>query len=130
MEAVEQTAAEERKALVSELFNVRKEITELEERALRPLKQRKAQIEAELMYILQVDESIGFTGVGTVKMVEEVVPKVFDWQSLFEYIKLNDRLDLLPARINAIPFRDIINVEGSLVGVEPTTIRKLRVRKS
>lgn len=126
----EASTSDDRKSLVSELFEIRKQITNIEERELRPLKQRKAQLEGELLFLLEVDEGLSYTGVGTVKVVEEVVPKVYDWDSLFNYITVNNRLDLLPARINSVPFRDIINVEGSLVGVESTTIRKLRVRKS
>lgn len=119
----------DRRETVTELFRIRAEIAEIEERVLRPLKQQKAVLEATLLQNLEVDEGVSFTGVGTVKVFEEIAPRVVDWEELYNYIRQTGRLDLLPSRINAVPYREMLNVEGGLVGVEPITIRKLRVRK-
>lgn len=58
----------------------------------------------------------------TVGITTEDVPYIKDWEEVYEYIKSNDRFDLLQRRIGVIAWRDLykdgVLVPGTEAGVD------------
>lgn len=120
----------DRKAIVTELFRVRREIALIEAEQLKALKERKTELENFLKATLEVGEKVAYVGVGAVSMSEETQPSVTDWDALYEHIKDNDAFYLLQRKVNAAPFRELISMGDTLAGVKPVQVRKLSVRKN
>lgn len=120
----------DRKSIVTELMNIRREIATIEASQLKPLKERKAELENYLKATLEVGEKVSYAGIGMVSMAEETQPSVQDWDALYEYIKENDAFYFLQRKVNGAPYRELLNMGEELVGVVPIKVRKLSVRKS
>ena len=120
----------DRRAVVTELFEVREAIAKIEAAELKELKKRKKELEDTLLGGLEVGEKVSFAGVGTVSCAEEIVPNVEDWEAVYDYIRNNNAFYLLARKLNAAPYRESLNIGDEIEGVTPVTIRKLNVRKA
>ncbi|WP_335989564.1 hypothetical protein [Pseudoalteromonas sp. CH_XMU1449-3] len=129
-EAVEQAPTLDRKEIVTELMNVRREIALIESAELKSLKERRTELENHLKATLEVGEKVSYAGIGMVSMSEETQPSVQDWDALYEYIKENDAFYFLQRKVNGAPYRELLSTGESLAGVAPVKVRKLSVRKS
>ncbi len=120
----------DRRAIITELFELREKIAIIEARELKDLKKRKTEIEGILLATLEVGEKASFAGVGTVSCAEEVVPSVEDWDQVYDYIHEHKAFYLLARKLNAAPYREALHVGDEIGGVVPVTLRKLNVRKA
>ncbi|MGR5253615.1 hypothetical protein ACPV5S_15565 [Vibrio astriarenae] len=130
MEAVKiEFTRDDIKPLMEELFSLRAQITETETQ-LKPVKERKTQIENTLLGLLDVDEKIAHKEIGTISVKEEDVPQVDDWDAVYRYIHAEQAFYLLSRRLLAAPYRELLEQGQDVPGTSPTTVRKLSVRKA
>lgn len=120
----------DRKAVITELFEVREKIAEIEAGELKKLKKRRKEIEDTLIGTMEVGEKASFAGIGTVSCSEETVPSVDDWDDVYAYILKNNAFYLLARKLNAAPYRESLNIGEEIPGVSSVKLRKLNVRKA
>lgn len=66
----------------------------------------------------------------TASITTEDIPFIKDWEAVHEYIKINDRFDLLQKRIGVVAWRDLFK-DGILVpGTEPAVDTDISLTKS
>jgi hypothetical protein len=121
------TAAETLGSLIDRRANAY-EAVKLAEAGLRALKQVVDELDDEIMQRLDDADLPGARGhLGSMSVVEAVVPNVKDWGQLYAYIKENDYFHLLNRAPNAAAFRELF-ARGDVPGVEPFTKRSLKFK--
>jgi len=66
---------------------------------------------------------------GTASINETVLPQVVDWDAFYAYILENDALFLLQRRPAAAAYRELLESDQTIPGVEPYTQRAIGLRK-
>ena len=84
--------------------------------------------------VLQMLNAIGLAKASgmtvTASITTEDIPFIKDWEAVHEYIKINDRFDLLQKRIGVVAWRDLFK-DGILVpGTEPAVDTDISLTKS
>ncbi len=119
---------------LKELFEMRaatkarvERYTELLNEAKKELNELDSNIQAFMQ-----EAGLNHIKVGDIRfeLKEEVVPKVGDWDSFYQWIKNNDAFFLLHRRVSATAWRDLVESGEIPDGVESTRISKLRVVKA
>ncbi len=116
--------------LIQELFQLRSEISLVKRDTLKPLEDRKKEVEEELMR--QLDEigldSTKINGVGSVSVKEETVANAEDWTQFYEFIQSTGSFHLLNRAINNAAYRETLQTGEEVPGVVPFKRKKLSVR--
>jgi hypothetical protein len=117
--------------LVAEMVEIREEKRKIKARE-KELNERWRTLELELLIRLddQGMEKASVKDVGTASINETVLPQVVDWDSFYEYIKENDALFLLQRRPAAAAYRELLESDQTVPGVEPYTQRSIGLRKA
>ena len=93
-------------------------------------KDEAEQLEDQLVAIAVDSGSTRFgNNEATVIISEETVPTVNDWDALYTYIQENNAFHLLQRRINSAPWRELLELGQQIPGTEPTTLKKVNLRK-
>lgn len=116
--------------LIQELFQIRDEISLLKKEALKPLEDRKKEIESDLMNLLdeQGVDGTKIKGIGSVSVNEEIVPNAEDWDTFYAFIRETGSFHLLNRALNAAAYRETLKIGDEVPGLSPFTRRKLSVR--
>lgn len=120
-----ETTEFDKRATVTELFELKKQIKVIEEREIKALKLRVKELEGRLFANIEVGEQIAFEGIGSVSIKEEIQPNVEDWEKFYAYITKTQNWFYMKRSVNAAPFRDAINVGDEIPGVVPVNVKKL-----
>lgn len=70
---------------------------------------------------------------GRVNIIKTVIPQVTDWSLVYSHVARQDAFDLLQRRITAAAWRDRVEEQGNIPGIEPfenTTLRVTQGRSS
>jgi hypothetical protein len=67
---------------------------------------------------------------GSATIVENVVPKIDDWDLVAEWIKDNDALYLLHRRVSSVAWKELQDMGETIPGIEPFTNITLSLRKT
>ena len=96
------------------------------------LKEQLTEIEGRLSVALDElgADSLGVRGLGTVYRTEEIVPSVDDWDTFNSFVRDNDMLYLFQRRLNATAYRELLQQGIEVMGLNPTQITKITVRKN
>ena len=87
----------------------------------------KAQV-LQMLNAIGLAKASGMTA--TASITTEDIPFIKDWEAVHEYIKINDRFDLLQKRIGVVAWRDLFK-DGILVpGTEPAVDTGISLTKS
>lgn len=116
--------------LITRLFAVRAQISEIKKTALKPLETEQDELEQAILEHLEEQgvDSAKIKGIGSVTISEQIVPSVENWDSFYEYIHANKAFFLLNRAPNAAAFRETLEHGEEIAGVVPFTKRKLSVR--
>ncbi len=96
------------------------------------LKEQLTEIEGRLSVALDElgADSLAVRGLGTVYRTEEIVPSVDDWDTFNSFVRDNDMLYLFQRRLNATAYRELLQQGVEVMGLNPTQITKITVRKN
>lgn len=96
------------------------------------LKEQLTEIEGRLSVALDElgADSLAVRGLGTVYRTEEIVPTVDDWDTFNSFVRDNDMLYLFQRRLNATAYRELLQQGIEVMGLNPTQITKITVRKN
>lgn len=119
--------------LITAMFAVKIKIADIKKEHLKPLEEEKKELESQIFDALDeigVD-STRLKGIGSVGVIETVVPQAEDWDRFYEYI-MEDKMRflLLNKALNGPAFREALTIEGEIPGLVPFTKRTLSVTKA
>jgi hypothetical protein len=66
----------------------------------------------------------------SVSISEQTMPNVNDWDALYEFIKEHDAFYMLQRRVSTGPYREMLQMEQPVPGVEPYVQRKVNMRSA
>lgn len=100
----------------------------------RDIKELQAKEAAAKLAVLKLLEETGLKKasgqLATAGITTDDIPYIKDWDQVYEYIKINDRFDLLQKRIGVVAWRDLFK-DGILVpGTEAAVDTDLSLTKS
>jgi len=100
----------------------------------RDIKELQAKEAAAKLAVLKLLEQTGLKKasgqLATAGITTDDIPYIKDWDQVYEYIKVNDRFDLLQKRIGVVAWRDLFK-DGILVpGTEAAVDTDLSLTKS
>lgn len=120
--------------LIKHYIYLRDQKEEMEARhkeELRPIKDDMQQVEAALQKLMQEQGLRQFKGDhGTAFIQEDTSAKVTDWNEALDYIRNNERWDLLEKRVNKTQLMETLEEEGPVPGVDVNRRMKTLVRRS
>ncbi|WP_017430826.1 gp33 family protein [Vreelandella jeotgali] len=64
----------------------------------------------------------------SVSVTEQTMPNVTDWEQLYDFIKQHDAMYMLQRRVSTGPYREMLQMEQEVPGVEPYVQRKVNMR--
>lgn len=64
----------------------------------------------------------------SVSVTEQTMPNVTDWDQLYDFIRQNDAMYMLQRRVSTGPYREMLQMEQEVPGVEPYVQRKVNMR--
>jgi len=70
------------------------------------------------------------SGTATFHVTDEVVPKISDFDALYDYIAKNGYWQLLYRKITARAYREIIEAGETVPGTDPEVVTRLRMRSN
>ena len=117
-------------ARIDLLRKIRDEKRTLSEQ-LKAVDKRYAEIEALVMTSLdQADVRLGEGRSAVASITETIQPQVDDWDAIHKWIKTNSAQYLYYRRINAVPFRELLESRRGrkIPGLSSVTVRKLNLR--
>jgi|AntRauTorckE5430_2_1112549.scaffolds.fasta_scaffold142298_1 hypothetical protein len=119
------------KELMSELFQIKKELALIKANSIKPLDDRKRELEIELLNYLenQGTDSARINGLGTISKTEAVMPQAEDWSKLYEHIQDTGSFHLLNRALNAAAYRETLESGVEVPGIVPFNKVTLSVRK-
>lgn len=87
--------------------------------------------EAELLGALDAAglEHAKIDGV-SVSISEQTMPNVTNWDALYDFIRSNDAFYMLQRRVSTGPYREMLQMEQEVPGVEPYIQRKVNMRSA
>ena len=109
------------------------------------LRERKRQLKERLKHIdkdifeseSQVLDALDTAGLEhakidgvSVSITEQTMPNVNDWDALYEFIKEHDAFYMLQRRVSTGPYREMLQMEQPVPGVEPYVQRKVNMRSA
>lgn len=102
----------------------------------RRLNERLKALDSELRYSeSQVLDALDTAGLEhakidgvSVTVSEQTMPNVNDWDALYAFIKEHDAFYMLQRRVSTGPYREMLQMEQEVPGVEPYTQRKVNMR--
>mgnify|MGYP000627332380 CR=1 FL=1 len=85
--------------------------------------------EARILELLDAQnvEATRVNGI-SLSISEQTMPSVTDWDALYAWIKENDAFYLLQRRAAAGPYRELLQMEQEVPGVEPHIKRSINMR--
>lgn len=66
----------------------------------------------------------------SVSISEQTMPSVTDWDALYGFIRDNDAFYMLQRRVSTGPYREMLQMEQEVPGVEPYVQRKVNMRSA
>lgn len=117
-------------ALIAHHEHLRNEKRRLNER----LKELDSDLRDSESYVLDALDTAGLEhakidGV-SVSISEQTMPNVNDWEALYEFIKEHDAFYMLQRRVSTGPYREMLQMEQPVPGVEPYVQRKVNMRSA
>lgn len=88
-------------------------------------------IEHQLLDILsELGLDAAKTSIGQVRITEKLVPKVDDWEQVYNYIVENNQPYILFKRISSAAYKELLNQGVQIPGTEPETLRGIGLTKA
>ncbi|WP_075881493.1 hypothetical protein [Vreelandella massiliensis] len=119
---------------LGELIDQREQLRDQKRALTGELKGVDAQLYANEEALLEALDAAGLEhakidGV-SVSVSEQTMPSVTDWDSLYDFIKQNDAFYMLQRRVSTGPYREMLQMEQDVPGVEPYVQRKVNMRSA
>lgn len=100
------------------------------EKAVEDAKKEETDLKERLFKLLPKLDATSVTGkVATVSIERVHVPTIKDWEKLCRYVKSNGAFDLLQRRVNAKAWRERLEANRAVPGVESYTDYKIHCSK-
>ena len=117
-------------SLADELLELRTERIRLERQA-KELKQKESTLQG---LILQKLDENGLTAargaLATVSANSSTVGTVTDWSKVEDYVRETGRFQLFQRRLSNPAYLEVLELEGSIPGIDPTTLTKLSLTRT
>lgn len=111
--------------LIEQAAILRADVAE-RERDLRESKAALADIEAKALALMMKEGSEAVrTAAGMYSIKRDTVPKVVNWDQLYDYIRKNDAFEMLQKRIGVTAWRERADIGEEVPGVESEIVNKL-----
>ena len=111
--------------LIEQAAILRADVAE-RERDLRESKAALADIEAKALALMMKEGSEAVrTAAGMYSIRRDTVPKVEDWDKLYDYIKKGEAFEMLQRRISVTAWRERADLGEEVPGVTAEVINKL-----
>jgi len=111
--------------LIEQAAILRADVAE-RERDLRESKAALADIEAKALALMMKEGSEAVrTAAGMYSIRRDTVPKVEDWDKLYDYIKKGEAFEMLQRRISVTAWRERADLGETVPGVTAEVINKL-----
>jgi hypothetical protein len=119
---------------LGELISVREHLRDHKRTLNEELKNVDAQLYENESTLLDALDSAGLEhakvdGVA-VSISEQTMPNVENWDAFYAFIKENDAFYMLQRRVSTGPYREMLQMEQVVPGVEPYTQRKVNMRSA
>jgi hypothetical protein len=119
---------------LGELISVREHLRDHKRTLNEELKNVDAQLYENESTLLDALDSAGLEhakvdGVA-VSISEQTMPNVENWDAFYAFIKENDAFYMLQRRVSTGPYREMLQMEQAVPGVEPYTQRKVNMRSA
>jgi hypothetical protein len=66
----------------------------------------------------------------SISVSEQTMPSVNDWGAFYDFIRQNDAFYMLQRRVSTGPYREMLQMEQDVPGVEPYVQRKINMRST
>lgn len=94
------------------------------------LYKEQLEVEHELLDMLsELGLDAAKTQAGHVRINENIVPKVDDWEQVYQYVVENNQPYILFKRISSAAYRELLNQGIQIPGTEPETLRTIGLTK-
>jgi len=114
---------------IQEILGIKDVIKDLNKQVADLKKQQQA-AEIEMMELLDEQGVTGTrTKMFTVTITEAPQPTVTDWDELYKFISKNEAFGLLQRRVSSTAYREYVNAEEVVPGVETYNKRAISMRK-
>lgn len=114
---------------IDALYKLRKQRLNIEKEAEAVRKKENA-LENYILETFKKSDLDGARGkLAVVGITKSIVPVVNDWNKLYEYIKEKDAWDLLQKRVSTTAYRERLDANEGVSGVEAFVVTKLSLRK-
>ena len=117
------------KELIDARAEVMRELTIINNEAKE---KRELQDAIDIQIMIKLDaEGIkrSATATGSASLSEEIVPEVEDWDAIYDHILKTGDFALLQRRPSATAYRELLQLNQSIPGVRPRTVRRINFRK-
>ena len=116
-------------ACIDQLYKLRQQRLEIEKSA-DEVKQEENALEKHILDSFSKTDLDGAKGkLATAGINRSTVPNVQDWDAFYAYIKQNDAFDMLQRRVSSTAYRERLDNEEVVPGVETYEVIKLSLRK-
>ena len=115
---------------IDQLYQARERRLDLD-RQVKALKSEEQQIKMEILDLLAISGLAKASGhLATAGVKSSVIPIVSDWDKVHEFIRTNNRFDLLQKRVSVIAWRDLYDSGELVPGTESVDDVDLSLTKS
>lgn len=116
-------------ACIDQMYKLRAKRQQIEKQA-EDVKQQEAELEKHILDSFNKTDLDGARGkLAVAGITQSTVPTVKDWDQLYRYIKKEGAFDLLQRRVSATAYRERLEAEEVVPGVEPFNVIKLSLKK-
>lgn len=116
-------------ACIDTLYQLRQKRGGIERQA-DVIKEKEGELEKHILDTFTKTDLDGARGkLAVAGIAQSTVPTVKDWDKLYAYIKKEGAFDLLQRRVSSSAYRERLDVEEVVPGVEPFTLIKLSLKK-
>jgi len=117
-------------SLADKLLDLRTERLRLERQA-KDLKGEESKLQANILEILAEQGLTKASGhSATVSVQAQTIGTVSDWSKFEKYVYDTKRFHLFQRRISNPAYIELLELEGSVPGVDPTTLTKLSLTRA
>lgn len=119
--------------IIAQYIEMRDKIQEIKDecdRRIAPLRATMEQIEGDMSGLLERSNLTSMsTPAGTVVKSKWTKTVIHDWEAFTNYVKENDRFDLIEHRVAKTNALEVISEDGGLPGIEVETGFNIQIRR-
>lgn len=116
-------------ACIDQMYKLRQQRAEIERKAEK-IKEQENELEKHILDTFTKTDLDGARGkLAVAGISQSTVPTVKDWEQLYKYIQKEGAFDLLQRRVSATAYRERLDHQVVIPGVEAFVVTKLSLKK-